>query len=249
MWNKLAILAMIISLGLAMLACAAVQNISIGGSMISGSGNVTSENRPVSGIHSVSLENQGDLTIELGDTESLTVEAEANLLPYIETTVSGGDLIIRTKNTVNLQNRQPIRYHLTVKELDALSISSSGNISVPELQAQNFSIRVSSSGDMEIAALNANQLTASISSSGNVVINGGTVPEVDVRISSSGDFKAETMATKNATVRISSSGNATVRVSDRLLANISSSGNVYYYGNPQLEVTSSSSGEAIKSGD
>jgi len=248
MKRKIRIFILIISLALASLACEAIQIIS-SSSTVSGSGNVTSESRPVSGINKVSLNNQGDLTIEIGDAESLVVEAEDNLLPYIQTGVIGGELVIRTKNNANLQNKQPIRYHLTVKQLDALRISSSGNINAPELQAQAFSINVSSSGDMNIAALDANQLTVGISSSGNVTINGGKVPGLEVRISSSGDFNAENLAAQSASVRISSSGSATIRVSDQLQANISSSGNVYYYGNPKLNVSTSSSGEAIQKGD
>jgi Putative auto-transporter adhesin, head GIN domain len=249
MRHKLEIFTLIISLALVTLACEALQNISTSSNAVNGSGNVTSENRPVNGVHRVSLENQGDLTIEIGDTENLVVEAEANLLPYIETQVIGGELVIRTKNNIDLQNREPIRYHLTAKQVDALRITSSGNITAPELQAQSFSINISSSGDMNIAALSADRLTVGISSSGNVTINGGEVPELNVRISSSGDFSAENMETQSASIAISSSGDATVRVSGQLNANISSSGNVYYYGNPQLQVSSSSSGQAIQRGD
>ncbi|HEX6384545.1 MAG TPA: DUF2807 domain-containing protein, partial [Anaerolineae bacterium] len=62
---------------------------------IRGSGTVVRDDRPVAGIRGVTLATLGDMTIELGDEESLVVEAEDNLLPYPETEVRSGILTIR----------------------------------------------------------------------------------------------------------------------------------------------------------
>jgi hypothetical protein len=235
---------MLACLAAAALACQAVMG-DLNFEGVRGSGNLVSEERQVSGIDLVSLETEGIMTIQIGDEERLTVEAEDNLLPYIITEVRSGRLLVRTQNGVELDSTQPIRYLLTVKALEGLDISSSGDINSDALQAERFMIGVSSSGSLDIAGLNAESLRADISSSGDVKIAGGEVSELDLDVSSSGNFDAEDMAAGSAQVALSSSGDARLRVTDALNASISSSGNLYYHGDPELSVTTSSSGEAI----
>ena len=213
---------------------------------VKGSGNVVTEERPVSGVQRVSLSNQGDLTVVIGDTESLVIEAEDNLLQYIQTEVRGGTLEIFTQNGVSMINTDPIRYTLTVTSLEGVDINSSGGAVLPALTADGFEININSSGNMNVDSLAADKLTVHISSSGQVEIAGGTVTGLDVTISSSGDLHMEDVAVQDAKVSISSSGSAYIQVSGDLKGNISSSGNIYVTGNPQVDISTSSSGKVIQ---
>ena len=112
----------------------------------------------------------GDLTITLGDEESFRIEAEENLMEYFDTVVSGGRLNIETRPNVRLQPTQPVNYYLTVKELGAIGISSSGDIQAPDLEAARFTITISSSGNLEMGDLQVDELKVSISSSGDVTM-------------------------------------------------------------------------------
>ena len=55
--------------------------------VVTGSGRVTSETRAVSGITRVALEGMGEVVIQEGAAESLTIEAEDNILPLITSAV------------------------------------------------------------------------------------------------------------------------------------------------------------------
>ena len=237
--------------------------------MVQGSGNVVEESRPVSGITSVELTTLGNLTIELGDMESFRIEAEHNLMKYIKTDVFAGTFRIKTKNGIRLENTKPVNYYLTVKSLDSINISSSGNIYAPDLEANEFSINISSSGNLEMGNLDAETLTVRISSSGDIImglltadsldvnissggnldIAGGQVKTQDVTISSSGDFTAQDLKSENADVRLSSGGSATIWVQDTLNAKLSSSGDLRYRGDPSVNATTSSSGDVIQIGE
>jgi hypothetical protein len=240
----------------------------VGGSTktVHGSGSVIEEKRSVSNISSVELAMQGTLSVELGSTESLRIEAEDNLLEYIETPVSAGKLTIESQRGINLQNTEPINYFLTVTGLDSIRISSSGDIQAPDLQAERFSatitssgnlsmgnlectsftVEISSSGNLTMAILMAETINVRISSSGNVEIAGGQVQEQDITISSSGEYRAEDLASAEAQVTLTSGGSVTVRVSDQLSGRLSSSGNLYYIGNPTVNVTTTSSGRTVQ---
>jgi len=232
---------------LSLLLCSCDVGISPGS--VQGSGKIASEDRQVQGIRGVTLATTGDLTIALGSQESLRIEAEDNLLPYLETQVRNGTLTIGTRPNTNLRPTRPIRYALTVKSLEALSTTSSGNIAGPLLPADRFTATISSSGNMRLAGLNANSLQVLISSSGNLEISEGEVKQQNITISSSGQYKAGGVRSQTADVRLSSSGNATIWVTGSLNAQLSSSGNVNYYGKPAITQRMSSSGKLVSLGD
>jgi hypothetical protein len=66
---------------------------------IEGSGNVESESRDVSGFDEVDLRGVGNLSIRQTGSESLSVEAEDNVLPKITTEVVNGRLILSPSPT------------------------------------------------------------------------------------------------------------------------------------------------------
>jgi hypothetical protein len=266
--NKRIIFATVILLMVSSILACEVTFSDIGGSTetIRGSGDVIEENRSVSDISSVELAMQGSLSIEIGSTEALRIEAEDNLLEYIETQLSAGRLVIKSQNGVNLRNTEPINYFLTVTGLDSIRISSSGDIQTPDLQAERFSITISSSGDLTMGDLDCTSLSVEssssgilsmgtltaetidvrISSSGNVEIDGGQVQKQDITITSSGEYRAEDLASAEAEVTLTSSGTARIRVSDQLSGRLSSSGNIYYIGDPKVSVSTTSSGKAVQ---
>lgn len=239
------------------------------GRTVRGTGSVVEETREVNGISGVELATLGHLFIEVGDTESLHIEAQGNLIEYLETVVRGGTLRIETQDGVNLRSNQPVNYYLTVTELDSIEISSSGDIDAPDLEAGRFSItisssgnlemgdleadsltvRISSSGDVRMGVLNANTLNVDITSSGNLDIAGGEVGSQDINISSSGNYRAQDLESAEADVRLSSSGSATIWVQEHLKADLNSSGDLRYRGRPQVDSTTDSSGEVIQTGE
>ena len=99
-------------------------------SVTRGSGQLTTESRPVSGFTKVELSGTGELTIEKTGTESLSISAEDNLLPRLTSEVSNGTLSLGTEPNTTIVPTKPITYSVTVKDLNGLAVSGSGNIQV-----------------------------------------------------------------------------------------------------------------------
>ena len=245
MKNNTAFILVAATIILSILAC----DVGFGGQTVRGSGTVVEESRDISDISAVELAMQGTLFIEMGGSESLRIEADENLMEYIETDVRGGKLVIENRSGTNLRPSQQINFYLTVVELDSVGISSSGDIDMGPVQSGPFSVSISSSGDLTINGLESSSLTVRISSSGDLEILGGQVQRQDITLSSSGEYNAENLASAEAEVSLTSSGTATIRVSDRLSGRLSSSGNVRYIGDPQVNVNTSSSGRAVQIGE
>ncbi len=201
------------------------------GAAIQGTGLVTARDHAVAGIASVVTTNQGDLLIEIGDNEGLVIEAQDNLHEYITVDVHGGTLEIGTKRGVGgIKSDEPILYHLTVRQLEAVTSTSAGDIDA---------------GDITIEALYATRLEARLTSAGDVTIEGGAVEVQDVLVSSAGDYRAIDMESVRAEVVLSSAGDASVWVRDELDASLSSVGDLVYTGDPTVDVHRSSQGQLI----
>jgi hypothetical protein len=227
-------------------ACTGI-NGSAGSQMVRGSGTAGAEDRNVSNISGVELRTPGTLDITIGSSESLRIEADDNLLQYILTDVSGGRLVIKTRPGKPLQPVRPIKYHLSVIQLNSLGISSSGDITVPELNSGAFSIAISSSGNLSMKKLDCSSLRVNISSSGDANIAELNAKTLSVNISSSGNLSMKKLDCSSLRVNISSSGDANIAElnAKTLSVNISSSGNLDIAGGyvPKQTITISSSGE------
>ena len=95
--------------------------------LVNGSGNVQTETRTVRNVNEVELREQGTLVIEQGATESLTIEAEDNILPLLLARVEGGTLILDTHAETIVRPKKEIRYRLTVKGKEALRTGRHGD--------------------------------------------------------------------------------------------------------------------------
>ena len=220
-------------------------NVSCNISLVRGSGNVISEDRAVSGFSKVSVSGSGNLFIEQGDEESLTIEAEDNILPLIITEVSGNTLKIGFKTGTSISTIKSIEFHLKVKELDSISASGSGTINCSGLSTENLSIKTNGSRMADISNLKATSIDINSSGSGNITLAGTTDSQ---NIESSGSFKyfAEDLKSSSCVINSSGSCNLLVNVSDDLNIKASGSVKVTYIGTPTI--TQKTSGSAtIKS--
>lgn len=246
MKNKIPFALVGVMLIFSILACNVTINGDIGGETVRGSGSVVAEDRVVDNISGVQLANEGTLHIVMGDSESLRIEAEDNLLEYIQTDVRAGRLVVGTRQGINLRASRPIDYYLTVDELSSIVISSSGDVDAGDLQSESFSVKINSSGNVSVSNLDCTSLRVEISSSGDLEILGGQVQQQDITISSSGEYSARDLQSVEAEVTITSSGAATIRVSDHLSGRLSSSGDIYFIGNPEVNVRMTSSGRTVQ---
>lgn len=216
---------------------------------VKGNGNLKNETRQLSEFTSLSVHGAMDVQIDFGTSNTIKVEADENLLPYVETIVNNGQLIIQPKNNVNLKSRSKIVVHVSMTKINGLQLSGSGNINGtgPFTNSDQTEISVSGSGNIKLNSVSFDALVLNISGSGNIHINGGTANSVKTSISGSGNIDCSKVVCESAEAKISGSGNASVNTNKSLDARISGSGNVYYKGNPtNISTKVAGSGKAIK---
>jgi hypothetical protein len=210
---------------------------------VEGSGQVVQEERQVNGFEKVSLSPMGILEIAQGETESLVIQAEDNLLPYLTSKVTGQTLDLAVQRGVGLEPTQPIRYILTVKDLSEIQIYGAGEVSLPALETNTITLAASGAGSFRIDELTANELQVEISGTGTVTV-AGVVERLDINISGAGSFNGSELQANQVEIDISGLGKATVWVVEELDVEISGGGTVSYYGSP-TSVTKDTSGFGV----
>ncbi len=218
---------------LPLLAFFSACNYVTGSHSVRGNGNHTAQTRAVSGFNSVRVVGGMDVVLASGSSNSVKVEADENLLPYILTDVEGSTLVVRPKQGYSLNSSQ-IKVYATVPALEGVAISGSGTVtSGAQLASTNkVDVHVSGSGDVKLE-LDAPAVSTKIDGSGNIII-GGRTRDLESAISGSGETHCFNLQSENSKVSIAGSGSAEVFASKSLDVHISGSGDVAYKGTPTV---------------
>ncbi len=192
---------------------------------IRGSGVLKTEVREVTTFSTISFQSVGKLKIQQTDRESLTIIAEENILPILESRVSDGTLYIENTNPSSINPSQPIEFIVEIKKLESLFTKAVGSIEVVGIQGKSLSVSLDGVGSMAIA---------------------GNVDVLDLDLSGVGSFNGESLKAKQAKVRNKGVGNVVVNVSEKLDISASGLGAIEYIGSPQVTESVKGMGEIKK---
>ncbi len=202
---------------------------------VKGNSQIKKETREVSSFTSLTSQGPMDVQIAYGNSTSVTIEADENLLQYIETPVEDGRLVIKTKKGINLKSSSKMTVHVSMTKINSLQLSGSGNIkgSGAFTGDEKTDISVSGSGNLALDFDTFKDMDLSLSGSGNIDLKGSAANSIDAKISGSGNIDCSNTSSKDVDAKISGSGNIKVYASNSIEAKISGSGNVYYKGDLQ----------------
>jgi len=196
----------------------------------------------------VALSLSGNVEIRSGSArEGLTVEADDNLLPLIETVVEDGTLKIRAKKDANLRTRS-LKIIVQARDVDRLSLAGSGNIDADTVRGGRVKFDVGGSGAIKVRRLEGESVNVAVGGSGDLKVQDGTARSISISIGGSGNVDLARVRADSATVTVAGSGNATLWVRERLGLTVAGSGDVDYYGDPKISSSVVGSGNVRRLG-
>jgi hypothetical protein len=203
--------------------------------VVRGSGIVISESRDVSGFDRVQLDGLGELTITQGNTETLTIEAEDNILPRITTEVRNGTLVIGFGEDweTSVIPTKTIKFTMTVDDLTGLIINGAANADLPSLNTDQLNLEINGVGKINIANLTSGELILKGSGGADFGLS-GTVTSQKIDVDGAANIQAGDLQSQNVEITINGLGNATLWVTDSLDATINGAGTIEYYGSPTV---------------
>jgi Putative auto-transporter adhesin, head GIN domain len=210
-----------------------------------GSGNIVTETRKTGSFNAISVSGSFDVEVKMGDAISVVVEADDNIIKYIETRVSGNTLKIRTEDLHNYSDVH-MKVYVTVPSLTAISASASAEVTGENIltNSEKLVFKASSSASIK-AEVNAPEVVTDANSSATITLSGKTKNH-KTEASSSADINTFDLLSENTTANVSSSASIEVYASVNLNAHASSSGSVEYKGAAAVTKSESSSGSVEK---
>lgn len=203
---------------------------------IKGSGEVTSQSRSVAPFHSIESNGSMDVIVTQGPAQSVRVEAEDNIIPFITTEVSNGVLSIGTREHACFNTRKKITVYATMPDVKALTLNGSGDLKgASKLSSSDLAIEMNGSGDVELD-IESQALKLSIDGSGDAKLTGHAAKQT-IMIDGAGDVDAEKLQAEETSIEVNGSGDCKVSASQALSIDIAGSGDVYYRGTPTRVTT------------
>ena len=213
---------------------------------IKGNGKVQTEERRIGQFDRLIVKGSMDVNIQQSTSgQALTIEAESNILPLVETVVEGGTLVIKMKPSLSISINKGVRIRITTPQLSEAELHGSGDITFAgRFRLRSLRIELSGSGDITFAnATIANDLnvslrgtgrnaTLSLAGSGDIDLSLGHPQRVEAGISGSGDIKIKGQ-TAFAALKCSGSGDLECRNLSAQQADVRISGS----GDGKLAVT------------
>jgi hypothetical protein len=201
---------------------------------LAGPAQAATETRSVADFDQVVFAVAGEVSIEQGPRETLTLEAEPAVLRKITTEVQGRRLLIGLAPG-RIETQQPIRMKLGVRTLRAFESRTAGAISIGPLRSEALALVLAGGGSIRLDRLdNARSLDVRITGAGDVAVGGGKVTAQQLAITGTGSYTAPELASERADVAIDGNGEVRLAASSTLAVRIGGIGHVRYHGDPAV---------------
>jgi hypothetical protein len=196
------------------------------------------EDRGLQGFTRVSMRGVGDLAISQGERDSVSVTADRDVVGNLVTEVRDGTLVLSTKPGAwwkkVMRRHTSVRFDVTVRELEAITLSGAGDVEAGPLGGRSLAIDLSGAGDIVIESLECDEFSLDVSGSGECEIRSGQVRTQEVSVSGAGEYRAPGLVSATAAVSVSGAGEVRLTARDTLDARLSGVGSIGYHGTPEV---------------
>ena len=216
------------------------------GKKVNGDGNIKTESRSAGRFDNVDVSGSIDLYVKQDSASGVKVEADQNLMEYIEVFTEGDKLVVRSRKGFNLRPSQDIKVYVSSPAFTKFELSGACDIF-----SQN---QITSSNDIEIGMsgscdgkldLKTPRVAADLSGACSIEIKGET-KELSADGSGSTGFKCFGLMAENVSVSISGAGDAEVYASVKLDVDVSGAAGVKYKGNASVSQKVTGAGSVKK---
>lgn len=177
---------------------------------IKGSGNLQTEKREVSNFKAVDVGGIFKVEITVQKDFDVQIEADDNLLQYIETEIDGETLEISTSKRISTKN--PIIVKIGAPDIENLEVSGASSVVLGNLNNDSFEVDLSGASNVKVE---------------------GTTKNLVIDLSGASRVNAENLQAENVSVNASGASKADVFASNKLEADLSGASKVAYSGSPK----------------
>lgn len=192
---------------------------------IVGTQKIAAQVRHLPNFSSINVSGYYNITVTVGKPQSLVVKMNQNLLPFIETTVKGEELTVKSKKGYILRPQGIPEMIIVIPSLNQIDLSGNNNLNLHAFMGSSLDLNFAGSTQF---------------------VGQGVVKSLNIEVS--GNNYLDTQKLLADKVNLNSNGNAKIVVSakDKLKIVISGDALVSYVGDPKISQTINGSGTISK---
>ncbi|HEX2608747.1 MAG TPA: head GIN domain-containing protein [Flavisolibacter sp.] len=218
------------------------------GEKVRGDGHITTEQRSVGNFNGLDVSGAITVRVRQDAAAGVKIEADQNLLQYIDVHIEGSTLHIRTKDGYNLDPSKDIVAYVSAPQYRHLQVSGACNIVGETALTGTETLEIDASGASDInLQVNVPKVDAEMSGAGSLIMK-GQATEFSAHVSGSSDIKCMDLVTDNASLDLSGASEAEITANKKLDIDASGSSSVQYKGNANVNSKSSGASSVNKVG-
>ena len=223
------------------------------GDDVTGNGNMATQTSTVPMVRKVYVNGKFDLTILQGNTNTLVLTADQNILPLLTVTTKHNALQLGTKPDTSFSSEDPIKAVLTESSVNAVTLNGKTSLHMAGINVNAFTLTMNGKSSSDISG-NMKNLQLELSGKTNVAANVNHADSINLTASGKTNahlagtannlvlvtagnvmIDAKNLSATNASITGMGRSDITVRVATHLSVNSIGSSSISYYGNPTVE--------------
>jgi len=218
----------------------------IAGERVKGSGHVITENRSISGFNNIDVSGAIDVYVRQDSSTSVKVEADDNILEYIEIHTDGSTLEIYTENNIRLRPSNKIKVYVSNPNYKEIQVSGASSVrcenEITSADVLEVGLSGASEGRLE---LNAPKISVHLTGASNASVKGKT-KDFEGSASGASEIRGFDLLSENANVNASGASHIEIFASVKIDGEASGASSVNYKGNAQSNVGKSGASSVNK---
>lgn len=167
------------------------------------------ETRPVSGFTGIDASSVFDITVAKGNTESLTIEADNEVMPYVRSEVQNGVLHLYLDNKKDIRDIKLLKATLVMKDLDNVSLSGACKLTAGDLfTPDKFKAGCSGASKLTVSLI-TKQLGVEMSGASQIQIKANVSGDTNINASGTSKIQGEL---KTGNINFDSSGACSIEL-------------------------------------
>ena len=211
---------------------------------VRGSGEVTTRDYDVSDFDRIRVGRALDIEIVPGDTHSVELIADDNIMRYITVDQRGDTLVLDVDDDVSLR-RVTHRFEIAVPELERVELHGAASAVLDGFTfGDGIELDLSGASELEGTGIKVTSLHLDLSGASEVRLD-GTGDTADVRASGTSFVELRDLTVAEADVELHGAGKANVTATRQLDADLSGFSKLRYGGDPSLGRIETSGGSNV----
>ena len=190
---------------------------------VSGSGNRVKQKRDIASFTSISYDGAFDVDVVCQQPVSLEIEGDDNVLTLVGTDVSNN--VLHIKNLRSYSVSEPIKFKISVPNLEGISVNGAGKIEVSGMKNEKFEIDSNGAAALRVS---------------------GETKLVDIDTNGAGKIDTHKLRASRAIIDSKGVSRVEVHAAEQLDVTVSGPSHVTYQGDPVVNKTVNGPGKVEK---